>query len=214
VAPLERVDQARVRAELHRILASEELRAAGRRRDATTALTAAWLHVQAWIGRQSPGVTRGVVAACLLVLLLVGAHVAWSVRSTLRGERRRGAPAAAAAEPRSPEEARAAAVAAAAAGDHAEAVRLLYHAALRALARAGVCDFVAGTADWTVVARCRSVPGVEAPLRGLVSRFQESRFGGRACGRAEYDECAGHLDAILRLQAQRAGDTRSREVAA
>jgi hypothetical protein len=204
VPPLRAIDQARVRAELDRVLASEELRAGTAPRGAATVATAAWLRLQAFIGRQPAGVTRGVVAACLLVLLLVGAHVVWSMRSVLRGDRRRGAAGPAPEDRRSPEETRAAGAAAAAAGDHAGAVRLLYLAALRALERAGVCDLAAGTADWTVVARCRSAPGVEAPLRALVSRFQESRFGGRAVGREQYDECAGHLDEILRLQPPRA----------
>jgi hypothetical protein len=205
VAPLRHIDQARARAELGRILASEELRAGAAPRGAATVLAAAWVRLQAVIARQPAAVTRGVVVACLLVLLLVGAHVAWSMRSVLRGDRRRSGPGPAPEERRSPDEARADAASAAAAGDYAGAVRLLYLAALRALQRAGVCDLAAGTADWTVVARCRSAPGVEAPLRGLVSRFQESRFGGHAIGREQYDECAAHLDAILRLQAAPGG---------
>ena len=136
------------------------------------------------------------------------------MRSALRGGRRGARAAPAAEDRRSPEEARVAAASAAAAGDYAGAVRLLYLAALHALERAGVCDLAAGTADWTVVARCRSAPGCEAPLSGLVSKFQESRFGGRACGHEHYDECVGYLDAILRLQAPRAGDPGAREAAA
>jgi hypothetical protein len=214
VAPLRHVDQARVRAELRRILASDELQAAARERGATTVLAAVWLRFQGWASRQPAGVTRGVVVACLVVLLLVGAHLAWSMRTALRGERRRARPGSAAEERRSPEVVRAAAAAAAAAGDHAEAVRLLYLAALRALERAGVCDLAAGTADWTVVARCRSAPGVEEPLRGLVTRFQESRFGGRDCGQVQYDECAEHLEAILRRPAPAVGGPGGREAAA
>jgi hypothetical protein len=214
VAPLRPIDQARVRAELRRILQSDELQAAARERGATTVLATVWLRFQGWIARQPAGVTRGVVVACLIVLLLVAAHVAWSMRTALRGERRRARGEPVVDERRSPEEIRAAAAAAAADGDYAEAVRLLYLAALRALERAGVCDLAAGTADWTVVARCRSAPGVEEPLRGLVSQFQESRFGGRACGRAQFDACAGHLEAILRRQAPAGAGPAGREAAA
>jgi hypothetical protein len=205
VAPLRHLDQARVRAELGRVLASEELRAGAAPRGAATVLTAAWLRLQAFIARQPAAVTRVVVVACLLVLLLVGAQVAWSLWSVMRGDRRRAGLGPEPEDRRSPDEARADAVEAAAAGDYSGAVRLLYLAALSALQRAGVCDVAAGTADWTVVARCRSAPGVEAPLRGLVSRFQESKFGGRPLGREQYDECAVHLDAILRLQAAPGG---------
>ncbi|HEY3356476.1 MAG TPA: DUF4129 domain-containing protein [Polyangia bacterium] len=186
-------DEARVRAELARILDHPELRAAGRATGPGAALTVARASLGRWIEGQPAGVTRTVVAACILVLVLIAAHLAVSVRAVLRGDRRSRGAAPDTAPRRSATELRAAAQTAAAAGQHAEAVRLFYLAALAALDAGGGCDLRAGVADYTVVERCGPRA---APLREMVRLFQESRYGGRAVGAAEVDRCRACLDAI------------------
>jgi hypothetical protein len=193
-APLQSVDEARIRGTLADILARDEFRAP-RQTSAGAALTRAWLDLSRWMVRQPPRVSRSILSICGLVLLLAGAHVAITLRAALRGAPARRGTAVPAHSARAPGELLAAAARAANRGDYSEGVRLLYLAALADLDADDIGERRPGLADWNLV-RLRGSRA--APLAEVVRLFQKSRYGGRAVSAQEYAVCLRRVEAVTR----------------
>ena len=130
-----------------------------------------------------------VIVVLLVLAVALTVHIVWTLIASIRQGGRRGLKRPLSQdEPADPEELEAAAQGAEEDGQHLEAIRLLFRAALLRIERAEEKRLRAGLTNRELMRRYRSSP-LRDPLQLLVETIDRKWFGGETCESADYQRC-------------------------
>ena len=166
---------------------------------------ALWLTILSWILKPFiwlfealDGLPIAVRILVIIVLAIVAValmgHIAWSLIAAIRQTpRHRQQTSLEGDRPLDPEELEAAAQSAASGGEHLEAVRLLFRAALRRIEQAEDRKFRLGITNRELLRRYGRSPLFD-PLQLFVETIDRKWYGGEVCQPADYEQCReGHV---------------------
>jgi len=155
-----------------------------------------------WIYERTEGLPEFfrwlIIAALLVIIFALIAHIIYSVVQAVRGDRGGSRPPEGATRRVGPDEWERRAAEAAAAGDYIAAVRHLFRATLVRLEQSEKKPLRPGTTNRELLRRYRTRSEVVDGLRRFVDVIDRKWYGDEVCTASDYAECAAAHDGLSR----------------